>query len=450
MWVNFNVTHMAIKFYLDKRPDKSGDAPIRVSITIRGARFMTSTGYKVNPGKWDARKQQARKGTTNAAGMTWAVINAALARISEHFMAYESDCIYNNVSPNVDALKAEFARVFGRYHSKPDASASNTAPAFWDYYQMFISERSETNQWTRATLQKFAALKSHLSGWRSSLSFDDFDESGLTSFITYLREKKQMKNTTIGKQIGFLRWFLRWATLKGYNTNTAFQSFSPKMKTAQKQVVFLDWDELMHVFNYRVPANGTAVELHTADGRTYIKTVHDAAALAKARDIFCFCCFSSLRYSDAANLKRANISGESLTITTIKTADTITIELNKYARAILERYADADFGEYALPPMTNQRMNIYLKDLCELCEINKPITNTYYSGNERIDETRPKYELIGTHTGRRTFICNALMLGIPAEIVMKWTGHADYKSMKPYIDIANKAKARAMALFDRL
>ena len=53
---------------------------------------------------------------------------------------------------------------------------------------------------------------------------------------------------------------------------------------------------------------------------------------------------------------------------------------------------------------------------------------------------QPKYELIGTHTGRRTFICNALSLGIPAQVVMKWTGHSDYKAMKPYIDIADDSQ----------
>ena len=140
-----------------------------------------------------------------------------------------------------------------------------------------------------------------------------------------------------------------------------------------------------------------------------------------------------------------------MTITTVKTADTITIEINKYARSILDKYAARDdLRGYVFPSITNQRMNVYLKDLCELCGINEPITQTYYKGSERIDETAPKFELIGTHTGRRTFICNALMLGIPAEIVMKWTGHSDYKAMKPYIDITNAAKAKAMSLFNAL
>ncbi|MGM9873186.1 MAG: phage integrase SAM-like domain-containing protein [Muribaculaceae bacterium] len=441
---------MATNFYLDKRTDKKGDAPIRVSIVIKGSRYLTSTGYKIAPSKWDPDKQQARKGSSNAAGMTWAVINSALARISEHFTTFENDCMVNNTSPNVEALMEEYARVFGRLRKKVDSHTKKQAPQFWEYYRMFIAERSETNQWTRATHQKFAALKSHLSGWRSDLSFDDFDEGGMASFIAYLRDVKDMKNSTIGKQLGFLKWFLRWATLKGFNSNTAYQTFSPKLRTAQRQVVFLDWDELMRVFNYDVPADGVVVTLHDADGKEYTKTVHASNGLRISRDIFCFCCFTSLRYSDASNLKRANITDNALTITTVKTADTITIELNKYARAILSRYDGKDLNGYALPHITNQRMNKYLKELCELCEINQPVTRTYYRGAERIDETMPKYEVVGTHTGRRTFICNALMLGIPAEIVMKWTGHADYKSMKPYIDIANKAKAEAMSRFDKL
>lgn len=72
------------------------------------------------------------------------------------------------------------------------------------------------------------------------------------------------------------------------------------------------------------------------------------------------------------------------------------------------------------------------------------------NGNERIDEVTPKYALLGTHAGRRTFICNALALGIPPQVVMKWTGHSDYKAMKPYINIADDIKANAMSKFNQL
>lgn len=442
---------MAVNFYLDKRTDKKGDAPIRMSIAIKGARYLTSTGYKIAPTKWDAGKQQARKGTSNAAGMTWAVINSALAKIAEHFANYEGRCMADNTAPDVEALKEEFARTFGRARNMPEPQEEAAPLGLFDYYDMFAKETGAANNWTIATRQKIAAFRKHLKDFRAKLTFADLDHKTITAFLGFLRDKKQMKNTSIGNQWAFLKWFLRWATNKGYNDNKAFQSYAPKLKTAPKKVVFLDWEELMRVYNYEIPQNGAEITLTDADGTEYIKTVHDASAIAKTRDIFCFCCFTSLRYSDAANLKRADLNGDTLTITTVKTADTITIELNKYALAILAKYADRpDLKGYVFPHLTNQRMNIYLKDLGELCGLNQPITQTYYRGSERIEETAPKYELMGTHTGRRTFICNALMLGIPAEIVMKWTGHSDYKAMKPYIDVTNAAKAVAMNKFNEL
>ena len=63
---------------------------------------------------------------------------------------------------------------------------------------------------------------------------------------------------------------------------------------------------------------------------------------------------------------------------------------------------------------------------------------------------KPKYELVGIHCGRRTFICTALSKGIPPSVVMKWTGHSDYKAMKPYIDIADEVKSSYMKQFDNV
>ena len=106
-------------------------------------------------------------------------------------------------------------------------------------------------------------------------------------------------------------------------------------------------------------------------------------------------------------------------------------------------------GHKALPVISNQKMNDYLKELGELAEINEPVSETYYKGSKRIDTITPKYALLGTHAGRRTFICNALALGIPAQVVMKWTGHSDYKAMKPYIKIVDKLKVAEMDKFNK-
>lgn len=173
--------------------------------------------------------------------------------------------------------------------------------------------------------------------------------------------------------------------------------------------------------------------------------------LERVRDVLLFCCFSGLRHSDVHNLIKSDIKTNHIEVTTVKTADDLVIELNNHSKAILEKYKDVPFeNNMALPVISNQKMNEYIKVLGELAEINESVRETYYKGNRRIDEALPKYALLSTHVGRRTFICNALTLGIAAEVVMKWTGHSDYKAMKPYIDIADDIKANAMSKFNQL
>jgi integrase len=257
------------------------------------------------------------------------------------------------------------------------------------------------------------------------------DETKLMAYVGYLRDVVDMRNNTLEKQISYLKWFLRWSVKKGYNNNIAFETFKPKLKNIQKKVIFLTWKELNRLREYIIP-----------DTKKYLERV---------RDVFLFCCFTGLRYSDVYNLKRSDVKDDRIEITTIKTADSLIIELNNHSKTILDKYKGIAFeNDKVLPVISNQKMNDYLKELAELAEINEPVRETYYKGNERIDVVAPKYALLGTHAGRRTFICNALSLGIPAQVVMKWTGHSDYKAMKPYIDIADDIKASAMDKFNQL
>lgn len=173
--------------------------------------------------------------------------------------------------------------------------------------------------------------------------------------------------------------------------------------------------------------------------------------MERVRDVFLLCYFTSLRYSNVRNSRKSNIKPDHIEVITVKTADSMIIELNDHSKAILAKYKDVHFEDnMALPVICNQKINDYLKELDELTEINEAIRETYYKGNGRIDEITPKYALLSTHTGRRTFICNALALGIPAQVVMKWTGHSDYKAMRSCIDIADDIKANAMNKFNQL
>jgi len=405
------------------------NVPIRMRVVYDGNRIDFSTGYRIDASKWDADKQRVKNGCTNKLKQSASEINADL-------LAYYTDI--QNIFKEFEVQgripsPEELREVFANRHKQPDAEVPEEKPKvlFDNAFDEFIRECGNQNSWGNATYEKFRAVRRHLKQFDENPTFEKIDESWLSAYMNHLRTVCDMRNNTVEKQIHYLKWFLRWSVKKGYNPNAAFDSFKPKLKSTQKKVIFLTWKELTRLRECEIP-----------ETKKYLERV---------RDVFLFSCFSGLRHSDIYNLRRSDIKDNHMEITTIKTADSLIIELNNHSKAILEKYKDAHFeNDKALPVISNQKMNDYLKELAELAEIDEPVRETYYKGNERIDEVTPKYALLGTHAGRRTFICNALSLGIPAQVVMKWTGHNDYKAMKPYIDIADDIKASAMDKFNQL
>ncbi|WP_449022518.1 site-specific integrase [Prevotella jejuni] len=405
------------------------NVPIRMRVNFASKRIEFTTGYRIDAAKWDTDKQRVRNGCTNKLKQSASEINASLlgyyTEVQEIFKKFEVE----EVMPTPEQIK----EAFNALHKPIEEvkQRKSTPNAFYKVFDEFVRDCGRQNDWTDSTYEKFAAVKNHLMNFRDGLTFDFFDEKGLNDYVTYLRDVKEMRNSTIGKQLSFLKWFLRWAFKKGLHQNNAYDSYKPKLKSTQKKIIFLTWEELNKLREFEIPTTKQALD--------------------RVRDVFLFQCFTGLRYSDVFNLRRSDIKGDHIEVTTVKTSDSLIIELNNHSKAILDKYKDVAFeDDKVLPVITNQKMNDYLKELAELAGIDEPVRQTYYRGNERIDEVTPKYALLGTHAGRRTFICNALALGIPPQVVVKWTGHSDYKAMKPYIDIADDIKANAMSKFNQL
>ena len=407
------------------------NVPIRMRVNFASKRIEFTTGYRIDAAKWDADKQRVKNGCSNKLKQSASEINASLLEYYTEIQSIFKRFEVEDVIPTPEQIKEAFNALHKPVSEEPKPKKEALPCDFFQVFDDFVEDCGRQNNWTDSTFEKFAAVKNHLTNFREGLTFEFFDERGLNDYVGYLRDVKEMRNTTIGKQLSFLKWFLRWAFKKGVHQNNAYDSYKPKLKSTQKKIIFLTWDELNRLREFKIPSNKQALE--------------------RVRDVFLFQCFTGLRYSDVFNLRRSDIKGDHIEVTTVKTSDSLIIELNKHSKAILDKYKDVAFEDNkVLPVITNQKMNDYLKELAELADIDEPIRQTYYKGNERIDEVTPKYALLGTHAGRRTFICNALALGIPPQVVMKWTGHSDYKAMKPYIDIADDIKANAMSKFNQL
>ena len=407
------------------------NVPIRMRVNFASKRIEFTTGYRIDAAKWDADKQRVKNGCSNKLKQSASEINASLLEYYTEIQSIFKRFEVEDVMPTPEQIKEAFNALHKPVSEEPKPKKEALPCDFFQVFDDFVEDCGRQNNWTDSTFEKFAAVKNHLTNFREGLTFEFFDERGLNDYVGYLRDVKEMRNSTIGKQLSFLKWFLRWAYKKGVHQNNAYDSYKPKLKSTQKKIIFLTWNELNRLREFKIPSNKQALE--------------------RVRDVFLFQCFTGLRYSDVFNLRRSDIKGDHIEVTTVKTSDSLIIELNNHSKAILDKYKDVAFeDDKVLPVITNQKMNDYLKELAEMVGIDEPVRQTYYKGNERIDDVTPKYALLGTHAGRRTFICNALALGIPPQVVMKWTGHSDYKAMKPYIDIADDIKANAMSKFNQL
>ena len=420
----------SIRFNLKAKNSASDLKHIRLRVSWAGQRVEIFTGLQVSEKYWDSLSCRVRSAYRHE-GTTGAAINNELSAVENFIRDLFSKYHLQGKTPNQKEVQDDLKEFFGK--GKGHASTMT----LFECMDLFAETMSEQNGWAKGTTVKINTIKKHLKDISPKLDFDDLDEQGLMLFLKSLNQKG-LRNTTIAKDIDILRWFLRWATKHGYCDNRAFENFKPKLKGTDgnaKEIIYLEWEELIKLFNYDFGANHPG--------------------LAAVRDVFCFCSFTGLRYSDVAKLRVSDIKDDYISVVTLKTTDGLRIELNDFSRAILDKYSEQNNkaenrNKKALPVISNQRMNDYLKIIGRMLGFETPIRVVYFKGSTRHEEVVPKCELLSTHCARRTFVVNALRLGIPAEVIMKWTGHSDFKTMKPYVKIVDELKEREMSKFNLL
>ena len=152
------------------------------------------------------------------------------------------------------------------------------------------------------------------------------------------------------------------------------------------------------------------------------------------RDLFVIQCWSGLRYSDLSRLRLENINDGFIEITQQKVNAKVVIPVHKLVRQILEKYPD---GLPKCPP--NQVFNRYLKEIGkQIPELNvefeKKILRSKKNGDPEIFK---KYQLLQTHSARRSFCTNMYLRGFPILSIMAISGHRTQENFKKYIKAEN-------------
>jgi integrase len=403
------------KFVL-KEPNATNKTLVYLFYNYSNQRLKYSTGEKIHPKFWNQVKQRARE---TGQFPEYSEFNRRLNNIETAINICYHSLLNDGKHVTPDALREEM-----RKELKQEKLTSKQIDLIgWIEAETKLLSTDRK----RGSIQVYNTLIKHLKTFstnrRYKLTFDSITLEFYEQFKDYLLNEKKLLTNTFGKQIKTLKSFLNLATEKGINTNFAYKSRMFKAPEETVDHIFLSEDELKILYE---------VNLCT---KPYLDRV---------RDLFLIGCHTGLRFSDFTHLKKENLeetkNGFVFNVKTHKTSERVVIPVKTVVKAIWDKY------QGILPrAISNQKMNDYLKELGEISGINKMTIIKKTSGKEVRERTCPKYELITTHTARRSFATNAYLSGIPAISIMKFTGHRTESSFMKYIKVSQERNAELLS-----
>ncbi|SHN22931.1 Site-specific recombinase XerD [Cyclobacterium lianum] len=418
--------------------NKRGEQPLTLLIHLASQRKKVGTGINLIPELWSGERQQIlnltrrlkiqlqkKYGDNLPNKHTLIQYQDDLIELKNKVRKLEEGYRSRGIAYSVEML-VEGIRDSKKHLTKKEDPSN----LIYDFVDRYIQEHELTR--VKGSLVVYKSLKKHLKNYeaktRSKIRFDKIDYNFMQAFQNHLigweevhettGTVKTLNNITIAKQLSTLKTFLGYAKRQGIKVNDGYKEFS--IKKDKLEVIALTQGELDLLFNFNLSSN---------------------KRLDQVRDVFCFSCATGFRFSDLQQLKREHIKEMEIRLTIRKTKEPAIVPLNQYSKTILEKYKDL---ASPIPMISNQKFNKYVKELCKLAGIDDPIEIIRYKGATKQSTIYKKHEIISAHTGRKTFATLSLEKGIPAETVMKITGHADYKSFQRYVKVTEERKRNEM------
>lgn len=422
-----------IKYKIRPFIKPNGQVAVRVRWNNNTSEVTFITGMYAEKAKWDDDGHRATKNSTHRFGKREYKsfeINDCIADFREAIEDVLTKYSLKNSIPTTTELKLAINRSLGRMEEKTIKAKRVVKKTFKQMLDEFLKAGRMEKNWDDDCCEKYVQAYQHITKSNPKVTPYNITLETMLNLKTWYIENGY-KNRTINRQITLLKCILRWIS---QHEKIVFPdevlSFKTNLKVMAKTVTFLHFDELMHFAQFEFK--------------------QDESRLTRARDLWCFMAFTSLRYSDLANLKTAHIVDNRIEMMTQKTSDRISIPLTNGALEILEKYKGKETADgHIFDVMTNQKLNDYIKIAAERAGLDRLIVDTYFIGTKRYETQHKFYEIISCHDARRTFVSCSLGMGIPAQVVMKATGHKGYNTMKPYIDTATETQTIEMEKWNR-
>jgi len=302
-------------------------------------------------------------------------------------------------------------------------SVVNNNISFFDYCYQFI-EQSKLHK-CHSTIKTYKTIVNKLLQYQKyanvSLHWNSFNLSFYYDFLHFYTSVQSHHTNGFGRVIKILKIILNDAFDKNIHQNTDYKHKNFKVLTEEVNNIYLTEDELQSIISLDLSFNPT---------------------MQNVRDCFIIGCYTGLRFSDISNINKEHVFNNTIKIKTQKTDQWVTIPLLEPVRNIMTTYRLSSNG---FPKVCNAlTMNKYLKQIGELAGINDVVIKVRSKGKTRVEQRLPKFQLITTHTARRSFATNLFKKGVPSRVIMLITGHKTEKSFNSYIKINSDENAELL------
>ena len=260
--------------------------------------------------------------------------------------------------------------------------------------------------------------------------FSVFDLHFQDLFIDWAYTSKNYRYNTIPASFSLLKVWLNEAARQGLIKDETYKSY--RSKSVEVDNIYLTEDEISRLY---------ALDIPTLKSKGLIDS---KSSMEETRDLFVIGCWTGLRQSDLNHLEKAlfDVEAETITVVTEKTAEKVTIPMHRYIKELYVKY------EGKFPKMCyKSRFNEHLKELGRLAEINDEVLIKENRGGKVTSIKYKKYQLIKSHTARRSFATNLYLKGAPTISIMKLTGHTTEANFMKYIKVTREENAQLMQQF---
>ena len=424
---------MANYYFRLRDTNATKPTPIVLFAQINGNRIKCKTNETIEPTLWDNNQKVP---TRSKANKTLIERLTYLQTVANDTYLYFRDTLKIS-DPESVQFQTEFYKKAGIDSDKPKGKPIEVKYTFFEFIDKYINEaKYRQNKHTgkpiaENTIKVYNQCKRLLKEFNDTKYKIDFDKLTLDfflDFMEFLHAKKYGVNT-IAKHITRLKTFLNDAYERGYTQSLVHKSKRLSVTQVQSDTIYLTEPEIEG--------------LHKLD-------LSKSPKLDRTRDLFLVGYYIGQRFTDYSNIQPESFKNGYIEITQQKTGQNVVIPIHPRLSEIMAKYEGKTIN--SLPPaISNQKFNEFIKEVCKLVDVlNEDVETTITKSTKLNGPTKklikrvPKYQLVSSHTARRSFATNHYNKGFSVNILMKVLGHTTESMFYKYIRVTPTENAHRL------